>query len=340
MEIYQLENFIAVVEEHSFTRAADRVFRTQAAVSVAIRKLEEEMGVPLVARESRECALTEAGHVMLGYALKMIGLRNEAQRALAEFTCLAAGQVSIAAHESAAQYLLPGPLAAFHLKYPTIKITTRLCAVDEIARLVAEREVDLGFGIRQEHLRGLHSEVIHSDPMVLVAAAGHRLNDRGILQMDDLGDEPFFTHHLRTSTVDHVEQIFSDRSVRFNVVAELWNFETVKHFVASGAGLAIVPLSVARQDIEAGRLIILPVPALDMARNIELIYRDRMQLLPAPTELLSILRGWKWDNGLVGNVPFSRLGTTTTSQPSTHGERIFRSRLSGDSRVPKLSRRE
>ena len=294
MEIYQLENFIAVVEEHSFTRAAERVFRTQAAVSVAIRKLEEEVGVSLVSRESHECALTDAGHVMLDYARRMIGLRNESQRALAEYTSLAAGQVSIAAHESAAQYLLPEPLAAFHLQYPTIRITTRLCAVDEISRLVAEREVDLGFGIRQEQLRSLHSEVIHTDPLVVVAAPMHRLARYPEIQIADLSDEHVFAHHRHTSTVDNIERLFTDHKVRFNVVAELWNFETVKHFVATGAGIAIIPLSVARQDIEHGRLIALSVADLNITRNIELVFRERGQLLPAPDQLLRILRSWKW----------------------------------------------
>src|SRR5688572_21174500 len=127
MELYQLENLIAVVEEHSFTRAAERVFRTQAAVSVAIRKLEEALGARLIDRDSNDCTLTEAGELALRYARRIVEMRNEMQAALAEFTALGSGSVGIAAHESAARYLLPDPMAAFHEAFPDIRLSTRLC---------------------------------------------------------------------------------------------------------------------------------------------------------------------------------------------------------------------
>ncbi len=152
MELYQLEHFIAVVEEHSFTRAAERVFRTQGAVSVTIRKLEEEAGVPLMVRDPRECTLTEAGHALLEYAQRIVRLRDELQSRMADIRNLVAGCVTIAAHESAAQYLLPAPLTTFYLQHPNIKIKTRLCDGHQIAHLVAERDADLGFGIKPDRI--------------------------------------------------------------------------------------------------------------------------------------------------------------------------------------------
>lgn len=294
MEFHQLEVFVAVVEEHSFTRAADRVFRTQAAVSVAIRKLEEEIGVPLMERGGNDSAVTEAGHKLLVYARRLIEVRNEMQRCLAEFTELAAGSLSIAAHESAVEYLLPAPLTAFHTKHPDIKIVTRLCGVDEIANLVSEREVDLGFGIRQLNLRGLRSEVVHQDPVVFVTAPGHHLSRSRTVGLSDLSDERFFVHHLHTWTTNMIQQMFQDHRARFNVVAELWNFETVKQFVRAGSGVAVIPLSVAQPDLAAGRLVRVPVANLNVTRTLEVVYREKAQLLPAPAEFLEVLRAWSW----------------------------------------------
>src|ERR1700689_1044267 len=119
MELYQLENFIAVVEERSFTRAAERVFRTEGAVSVAIRKLEEEIGVPLLVRDSHDCLLTEAGEELLEYARRMIVLRDRLTRSMDGFRNLSAGRVRIAAHESAAEYLLAAPLTEFNVQHPS-----------------------------------------------------------------------------------------------------------------------------------------------------------------------------------------------------------------------------
>lgn len=295
MEFYQLEHFVAVVEEHSFTRAAERVFRTQGAVSVAIRKLEEEVGVPLMVRDSHECVLTEAGEAFLTYARRLIDLRNGMRRTMQDFKTLAAGCVRIASHESAAEYLLPAPLAAFYRRYPNIRLEARLCDGHEIAHLVSEREVDLGFGIRQTSLHGLRCELIHSDPLVLVAAPGHRLDGRESVTVADLGNERFFIHSRHTATVLTVQRLFAQHLVPFQLAAELWNFETIKHFVRTGGGMAILPTSVVQTDLHLGRLITIPVKEFQVSRPIEITYRDNTPVLPAVTALLDLLRQWPWD---------------------------------------------
>lgn len=295
MEFYQLEHFVAVVEERSFTRAAERVFRTQGAVSVAIRKLEEELGVPLMVRDSHECALTEAGEAFLAYARRMIDLRNGMRRTMRDFRTLAAGCVRIASHESAAEYLLPAPLAAFYMRYPNIRLEAQLCDGHEIAHLVSEREVDLGFGIRQTSLHGLRCEVVHSDPLVLVAAPGHRLERRQSVTVADLGEERFFIHSRHTTTVLTVQRLFAEQLVPFQLAAELWNFETIKQFVRTGGGMAILPASVVQADLHLGRLVTIPVKELQVPRPIEITYRDNASLLPAVSALLELLRQWPWN---------------------------------------------
>jgi DNA-binding transcriptional LysR family regulator len=311
MELYQLEHFVAVVEEHSFTRAAERVLRTQGAVSVAIRKLEEELGVSLMVRDSHECRLTEAGQALLTYARPIIELRDKMRRAMCDYRNLAAGRVSIASHESAAEYLLAAPLAAFSTRYPAIRLETRLCDGDEIARLVIERDVDLGFGIRQASLHGLRSEIVCADPMVLVAAPGHRLNGRRAVDIAELGDERFFMHSRHTPMTATVRRLFTEHRVRHNVAAELWNFETIKQFVRMGNGLAIVPASVAQTDLDVGRLVTIGVDQLAFTRNIEVICREHESLAPAPAALLELLRGWDWQHH------HDRSGAAPLACPST-----------------------
>jgi DNA-binding transcriptional LysR family regulator len=292
MELYQFEAFIAVAEEHSFTKAAERVFRTQAAVSVAIKKLEDEVGVQLLTRDSHGCLPTDAGVVLLGYARRIVELRNETQSALGEFTRLGAGHLSIAAHESASQYFLPDPIATFHRRFPEIKIETRLCSQAEVARLVADQVTALGVGVRQADLHGLRSELLHIDPLVLVVAPNHRLTHQASVMIADLNDEEFFVHHMRTPTADMVQRTFDEHGTRFKVVAEMWNFETVKQFVKAGAGIALIPLSVCRQDAAQGTVVVVPVQNLDVARRIEVVYREKIELLPPAREFLHILRHW------------------------------------------------
>jgi DNA-binding transcriptional LysR family regulator len=294
MELYQLEHFVAVVEERSFTRAAERMLRTQGAVSVAIRKLEEELGVQLMVRDSHECALTEGGHALLAYARPIIQLRDKMRRAMSDYRTLAAGRVGIASHESAAEYLLPAPLAAFSTKFPAIRLEAHLCDGGEIAHLVMEREVDLGFGIRQTSLHGLRSEIVCTDPLVLVAAADHRLSGRPAVDAAELGEERFYMHSRHTPMTVTVRRWFTEHQVPFNVAAELWNFETIKQFVRMGNGLAIVPASVVQSEMQAGQLVMIPVDQLEVSRSIEVIFRDNEALSPAPAALLDLLRTWDW----------------------------------------------
>src|SRR6516165_2035004 len=107
MELYQLETFLAVVREKSFSRAASRLHRTQSAVSQTINKLEEELGEKLFDRSSRDGSLTDAGQLLVSYAEELHNLRDKAHGALKELRQLHQGKLSIAANEFGVSYLLP-----------------------------------------------------------------------------------------------------------------------------------------------------------------------------------------------------------------------------------------
>jgi DNA-binding transcriptional LysR family regulator len=110
MDLLQLEHVLAVVEERTFTRAAERMCRTQPAISQSIKKLEEELGTQLFARDLHDVSLTEAGKELVVYARRMVATRDEAMRHLGALKALTSGTLNVAAHESAAVYLLPAPL--------------------------------------------------------------------------------------------------------------------------------------------------------------------------------------------------------------------------------------
>src|SRR5262249_47061772 len=113
MDLLQLEHFLAVVEERTFTRAAERGGRRQPAISQSVKKLEEEVGAPLFSRDVHEVSLTEAGRVLVEYARKMVRARDDAMRDLGSLKALKSGTLNIAAHESAAVYLLPAALRSY-----------------------------------------------------------------------------------------------------------------------------------------------------------------------------------------------------------------------------------
>lgn len=298
MDLLQLEHFLAVVEERTFTRAAERVCRTQPAVSQSVKKLEDEVGAPLFARDAHDVSLTEAGRVLAGYARRMVGLRDEAMRQVAELRALKAGTLSIAAHESAAEYLLPGPLRAFLQKFPDIRIGIYRARLNEIPRQVMDRQVDVGFVKDEPLFHELKAVEVHRDAMICIASPEHRLAGRGPLSVSDLAGEPFILHHLCDTTAGMIHKLFAQRNLQCKVAAELWSFENIKGFVQAQVGLAIVPRVTVEKELRDGVLVRIPLRELASARRTLMIYREQGYVSAAARELIKIVRAFNWDGAI------------------------------------------
>jgi len=142
MEMAQLEYFSSVVQEKSFSKAADRVFRTQPAVSIAIRRLEEEIGLPLLDRTQKSPVLTEAGQVVYDYAQRILDLRDQVGQAIAELQSLKKGRVRVGANESTSLYLLPELILTFREQHPDVKVEIFRHVSSHLPREVLDRNVD------------------------------------------------------------------------------------------------------------------------------------------------------------------------------------------------------
>jgi DNA-binding transcriptional LysR family regulator len=295
MDLLQLEHFLAVVEERTFTRAAERVGRTQPAISQSIKKLEEEIGAPLFARDVHDVSLTEAGRVLVEYARKMVRARDDAMREVGALKTMKTGTLNIAAHESAAVYLLPAPLRTYLARYPDVKVGIFRSRLTEIPRQVLDREVDLGFVKDEPGFRELKWIDVHADEMILIAPPGHPLVRRSNVRVRDLGGEHFVLHHLCSSTEQKIKRLFEEHSTPCRIVAELWSFENIKTFVQAEVGLAIVPRVTVADELREGKLAHIPIEELQIPRRTLMIYREQGYLSEPARELIKIVRSFNWD---------------------------------------------
>ena len=295
MDLLQLEHFLAVVEEGTFTRAAERVSRTQPAVSQSIKKLEEEVGGPLFARDLHDVSLTEAGKMLVEYARKMVRARDDAMRELGALKTLKTGTLNIAAHESAAVYLLPAPLRRYLTRFPDVRVGIYRSPLPDIPRQVLDREVHVGFVKDEPSFHELKSIEVHADEMVLVAAPQHPLRQRHDIHIRDLGTERFVVHHLCSTTEQKILRLFEQHGTPCHISAELWSFENIKSFVQAEVGMAIVPRITVAQELRDGALVQIPLAELNMPRRTLMIYRDQGYLSDSARELIKIVRNFNWD---------------------------------------------
>src|ERR671932_1122682 len=179
MEMSQLEFFLRVIAEGSFSKAADAVGRTQPAVSIAIRRLEEEVGAPLFDRSQKSPVLTEAGLAIQDYAQRILALRDQARGAVAELRELKRGLVRVGANESTSLYLLPQVILTFRERHPDVKVEIYRHVSERLPREVLERNVVFAVLAFEPSDRDLESFPVLRDELVLILHPKHRLASRG-----------------------------------------------------------------------------------------------------------------------------------------------------------------
>ena len=290
MEITQLEFFLKVVEEGSFSKAAERVYRTQPAVSLAIRRLEEEVGAPLLDRSQKTPALTDVGRVVHDYARRIIALRDQAREAVAEVRALKRGRVRIGANESTSLYLLPDLILRFRERHPNVLVELFRHPSQQLPRGVIDRTLDFALMAFEPKDSGLESFPVHKDELVLVMSPNHRLAARESVSIEELGEEPFLAHNVRAASRQRVVEAFAEHHTTLNITLELSTIETIKRFVQREVGLAIVPRMCVAEEIERGTLATVPVRGLTYERVLWATYLRGSTLSNAASAFLELLR--------------------------------------------------
>jgi DNA-binding transcriptional LysR family regulator len=288
LELAQLEVFLMVAREHRFSRAAEKLFRTQSAVSQTIRKLEVELGEALFDRSSREGVLTDAGKVLVEYAEKLLNLRSEAAESLVELRELQKGKLVIAANEFTALYLLP-ILAEFRRLHPMIKITVQRALGSHIPDDVLRYRAEFGVLSYEPQEPSVHSVVVYLDELVFVVPPKHPLASARQVSIRQLGAESFVAHIVSSPYRDKVLQLFKTHKTPLHMDLELPTLQAIKQFVALGSGVAFLPEISVETELARGELVRIPVRELQLKRKLRLIYRKDANLSHAARALLKVV---------------------------------------------------
>jgi DNA-binding transcriptional LysR family regulator len=296
LDLVQMETFLAVADERSFSRAASRLHRTQPAVSQAIAKLESELGEVLFDRSSRDGTLTDAGEVLRDYASKLLNLRGEAAGALAELRSLHRGRLNLAANEYTCLYLLP-LLDEFRKKNPRIKLAVQRTLASRISDEVLMHSVELGvLSFRPEDAQ-LKSTVVYRDELAFVVNPRHPLAREEKVSIRQLGAQNFIAHNVASPQRQKVIQTFRKHKTPLNMGVELPSLEAIKRFVEMGNGVALVPGLTVRPELESGALVRVKIPELQIERRLRLVHRRQASLSHAALAFLKVVEAYAAAHG-------------------------------------------
>jgi len=288
MELYSLQVFLAVATERSFSRAAEKLLRTQPAVSLAVQRLEQELGEKLIDRSGKELLLTDAGRTVLDYARRFESLEQELENSLAELRDNSTGRLTIGANESTTLYLLRH-IERYRQLYPRVKVQVRRSLSSKIPVELLDGNLELGV-ISYDPADGrLASKVIYTDALAFVVSPKHRLASRKAVSIAELGQETFIAHNVVSPYREVVLREFQQRRVPLKMDVEMPTIETIRKLVQEQQGVAFLPRMCVEQEIEQGLLCEVRVKELHVERKIRLVYPTRRALSHAARAFLDVV---------------------------------------------------
>jgi len=289
MNLSELQVFLTVADERSFSRAAARLHRTQPAVSQAVRRLEESLNERLFDRSSKGGQLTEAGTVLLDYAKRLERLTHEAQGAMQELQDLRRGHVLIGANEAASHVLLP-IIKRFREDHPQAQVEVSRQPARQIAQEVLSRRLDFGVLTFSPRERGLVGLTLGEDELVMLIHPEHTLAKRQTVTMEEFRRQTVIAHNDPSPARERVLRLYEERHTPINIQIALPSLDGIKRAVEMGLGVALLPKRCALSELASGRLKAVTVPGLQLHRKIQLVYRRSQEISHAADAFLKIAR--------------------------------------------------
>ncbi len=287
MELHQLEYFVAVAEEASFTRAANRVHVAKPGVSAQVRRLESELGQQLLDRSGRSVTLTEVGAAVLPFARAALDALDGARLAVDQLTGLVRGQVTVGMVSGCALPSLAELLSDFHSRYPGVAIALTEDGSDRLVEQLRDGTLDLALiGVAGPAVEGLETAVVLDDALVAAVAPEDPLAAERSVTVAELRDRPLVSLPRGTGVRAALDAACADEGFTPRIVLEASALPMVAQLAQRGLGVAILPASAAPEEA----LRALPIGEPQMRSRLELAWNPSAAHSPAARALIEHTR--------------------------------------------------
>ncbi len=289
MDFDQLTTFLEVARLGSFSRAGQKLFRSQPAVSAQIRQLEQEYGEKLLNRMGKTVRLTPAGEALFEYAERLLTLRTESLRAVADQASTPRGVLAIGANEATCLYVLPGVFAEYHRLYPSVQISIYRNFSHKVLQKVEDGSVDVGIVTLPVKSRSLKVHTIFRDRIMLMVSPRNPLARQKTVRTSEIAEHPLilprtgFTRQL-------LDKHFRPYRSRLQISMELPSVSMIKRFVAAGLGVSLISSSFARDEVRAGKVKLIDLEDVELWRELGLVYRRDRSLHRAALAFIALIR--------------------------------------------------
>ncbi len=256
MEIRQLKAFMAIADARTFTAAAQRIHYTQAALSMQIKQLEREVGVPLFTRMPRRVVLTEAGERLMARAQHILREHDAALAELAELAGAKHGRLRLgSASGMVSADSLPAILKRLRKAHTHAEVSVTSGTSEELVKKILAGELDAAFISLPVQARNVETELLSQDQLVAIASPRHAMASQRVVSAFALAGEKLILGERGGNTRRLIDEFFAEAGLKPTVAMELSRQAAIKNMVAADMGVGIVPLSVVRDEVERGRLV-------------------------------------------------------------------------------------
>ena len=287
MDFDQLETFLEVARLSSFSRAAERRFRTQPAISSQIRGVEEEVGAKLFDRSGGKVSLTAAGKAFLKYVEETLDARKAMMVAIAEMERVPRGENIVGANEGTCLHILPYVFADFKKQYPDVSVNIKRSDYAKILESVIDNSVDFGVVSLPVTDNRLTVVLIHRDELTIIVPPQHPLGKLKSATVAEVAKYPLIVPKAG-HTRDAIEQLFHERRLKANFSMELDSSELLKRFVAADVGIGFVARSNVEEDVRAKALAAVSIADAQVRRDLALVFRKDKALSRAALAFIEI----------------------------------------------------
>ena len=254
-DLRQIRAFVAVAETKSFTRAAERLFLTQSAVSHSLRGLEEQLGAKLLDRRGKKISVTQDGVVFLRRSRRVLSELESATHELDALKRWGQGRIRIGATHSLCQYLLPTALREFRDCFPRCEIHIEAGDTTQLIEYLNDSKLDLVLGLETTVPPWCKFESMFEDELICVVSPTHRWANYELVPVDDVEEESLLVYARNSETYRLVRAHLDRTGLRLRTALSLGSMEAIKEMAKIGIGVGVVAPWVARRELESGELL-------------------------------------------------------------------------------------